>query len=125
MSGDELLGLQSGSTTNDDPKTRAIRDLNDRLRQRGEGGQVLITRGLASYSDDLVNEVLAAVRTFDAFTKDNDPWGEHDCAVLAVDPLIVLFKIDYYDPFIVRGSEDPSDPNKTRRVLTIMLAAEY
>ena len=37
----------------------------------------------------------------------------------------VFFKLDYFDLTGAMHSEDPADPSKTERVLTIMLASEY
>ena len=102
-----------------------IRDLNDELRTTGFGGKTYLTRGLIEKGADFIAKATAAVRAFDAFTEDNDPWQEHDCATLAVDGETVIFKIDYHDVNMEYGSSDPADPNVTRRVLTIMLAEEY
>ena len=44
---------------------------------------------------------------------------------LEVDGERVFFKVDYYDPELERHSDDPSDPEITRRVLTIGLASDY
>ena len=77
-----------------------VRELNDRFRQTGTGGRVMVTRGVAAAGVTFISRALEAVRSFDAFTEDNDPHGEH-------------------------GSDDPADPEQTTRVLTIMLAEEY
>ena len=102
-----------------------IRELNDELRKTGIGGKTFLTRGLLSKGPDFIAKACAAVKVFDAFTGDNDPWQEHDCATLDVDGETVIFKIDYYDANMEYGSPDAADPNVTRRVLTIMLAEEY
>lgn len=84
-----------------------------------------MTDGVAALDDDIQAKVVEAIRGFDAFTPDNDPYGEHDCAVLEVDDLSIMFKIDYYDLRLSGHSDDPADPPRTKRVLTVMLAEEY
>ena len=59
------------------------------------------------------------------FTEDNDPHGEHDFGSFELAGRKFFWKIDYYDANMEFGSEDPADPAKTTRVLTIMLAEEY
>jgi hypothetical protein len=102
-----------------------IRALNDELRRFGQGGRIMITSGIQALGTKGVARVLAAVAGFDAFTRDNDPYGEHDCAILTVDGVRVLFKIDYYDRNLTYHSPDPSNSTVTERVMTVMLASEY
>jgi hypothetical protein len=64
-------------------------------------------------------------RHFQDFNPENDPHGEHDSGRFEIDGEEFIFKIDYYDKDLRYGSEDPSDPEKTTRVLTIMRADEY
>lgn len=107
-------------------RTQRVRELNDRLRREGLGnGVILLTSGLQAMGTDFVVWAVDAVRTFTAFSEDNDPWGEHDFGSVEIDGQKVFFKFDYYDPDLERGSEDPSDEAITHRVLTIMLASEY
>ena len=37
----------------------------------------------------------------------------------------LFWKIDYFDKRMEYGSEDPTNPDTTTRVLTIMLAEDY
>lgn len=107
------------------PAKDRIRMWNDHLRQLHRGGKVLMTRGVAALDPMLQQRIASAVSSFNDFTADNDPHGEHDCAILSVEGHRILFKIDYYDPAMLFASEDPTDPNKTVRVMTIMLTEEY
>jgi hypothetical protein len=102
-----------------------IRGLNDRLRTTGRGGMILITNGVGALGLPVVNAIFAALAKFTDFNADNDPWGEHDCAALAVDSVKVIFKIDYFDRSRRIHSPDPADPKVTVRVMTVMLADEY
>jgi hypothetical protein len=106
-------------------KAARIRELNEQLRRKAIGGRIVITRGIEALGAEGVRNVLAAVARFDDFTEDNDPWGEHDCAVLTADGRRIIFKIDYYDRDLRWHSADASDPAVTERLLTIMLAEEY
>jgi hypothetical protein len=108
-----------------DLNTSRIAALNDQLRRDGIGGAVVLTNGIQSLEPHKRRAVIKAVSTFDAFTEANDPWHEHDCATLTVAGVRAMFKIDYYDRTMTRGSEDPGDPKVTRRVMTILLAEEY
>lgn len=65
------------------------------------------------------------VETFDAFSEDCDPYGERDFGSFTHNGELIYWKIDCYDPSLTYGSEDPSDPHQTVRVLTILLASEY
>ncbi len=105
--------------------TDRIRVLNDNFRSTFVGGQVVMTPGVDALPIDTKARVLSAVRSFTNFTKDNDPHGEHDFGSFDIAGVTYFFKLDYYGPDMEGGSEDPADPAKTTRVLTIMRADEY
>jgi hypothetical protein len=102
-----------------------IRELNDAFRRTFAGGKVMMTSGVDELPDCVKAEVLRQVATFSHFTTDNDPHGEHDFGSFTLVGRKFFWKLDYYDRDMLHGSEDPSDPEKTTRVLTIMLASEY
>ena len=109
----------------DPDRQSRIRSLNDELRVQATGGRILITSGIQALGEEAVRTILEAVRDFDQFTPDNDPYGEHDFGSLEVEAHHIFFKIDSYEPTGSAGSEDPADSEKTLRVLTIMHAEEY
>lgn len=106
--------------------TQRIAALNDRCRTAlGVGGRLIQTAGIAALSAADQSAIRERVERFDAFTPENDPHHERDFGAIEYRDLRVFWKIDYYDRTGTAGSEDPSDPSQTLRVLTIMLASEY
>ena len=106
-------------------KAGRIRDLNDAFRKSLSGGRVYLTPGIEALPRDVRAIVIRKVKTFEAFSPDNDPHGEHDFGSFDLAGQKLFWKIDYYTPDLQGGSEDPTDPAKTTRVLTMMLAEEY
>jgi hypothetical protein len=102
-----------------------IRELNDPFRSTMTGGRVMLTAGVDALPSDVKAMVIRRVATFSDFTPDNDPHGEHDFGSFTLVGRKFFWKIDAYDKAMEFGSEDPADPAKTTRVMTIMLAEEY
>jgi hypothetical protein len=105
--------------------TDCIRALNDQLRQQLTTGLAVITPGVAALGRESVDRIVKTVATFDDFCHANDPHEEHDFGAFEIDGENLFFKIDYYDQDLKCHSPDPSDPEVTRRVITLMLASEY
>ena len=117
-------GTEPDSTC-DNGRMARIRELNDRLRVEGQGGMIHMTNGIAALGLATVNAIFKAIAGFSAFTEDNDPYGEHDCAVMEVEGHRIIWKIDCYDRSRTYHSPDAADPKVTVRVMTVMLASEY
>ncbi len=101
------------------------RELNDQLRRHFTGGQIVITQGVRALGEPRLIEVLAAIRQYDGFDTASDPYGEHDFGEVNVGSKRVWFKLDYLDLDREYGSPDPSDPDLTTRVMTILLPEGY
>jgi hypothetical protein len=103
-----------------------VRELNDLARTAmGVAGRLRQTEGIEALPLATQSAIRERVETFSDFTPDNDPYAEHDFGAFDHEEMRIFWKIDYYDRALEGGSEDPSDPTKTTRVLTIMLAEEY
>ena len=120
----------------DEPwRKETIAQLNDEVRAKAGlhqneisgKGLIVFTRGIIDLPGQIQNEICERVRAFDAFTEDNDPHSERDFGSIEIAGAgKVFWKIDCYDsPRCEWGSEDPADPERFFRVLTIMLAEEY
>ncbi len=107
------------------PNRARIRALNDLLRIRHRGGVVMISAGVKEMGIRTVRRILHAVATFDAFTADNDPHGEHDYGSFFFEGQRIAWKIDYYGSPLAEGAYAPADPDRAIRVLTVMLIEEY
>ncbi len=105
---------------------KKIAELNDLCRKSmGVTCRLVQTLGINAMPEKDQSEIREKVELFNDFSEDNDPYGEHDFGAFDHNGEKIFWKIDYYDPDLKYGSEDPSDPNQTARVLTIMLANEY
>ena len=107
------------------PDTDTIRKLNDAFRRSLTGGCVVKTDGIAALPEMDQVEIILRIRMFEDFNKASDPYGEHDFGSLEVSGNKVFFKIDYFDKELKFGSENPTAPEKTTRVMTVMFAHEY
>lgn len=110
-------------------KSEAIAKLNDEFRKAAgtvsQIGHVFKTHGIASLPIGDQVRVLELVRTFNNFSEENDPYGEHDFGRIEYKGDKIFWKIDYYDQDGEQGSPDPSDPEQTTRALTVMFAYEW
>lgn len=102
--------------------------LNDEFRSQilnGQYGhnQVLFTSGVKPLP--YLKGIMQQVMDFSVFNENNDPYGEHDMGAFTINNIKFFWKIDYYDLHGKFMSPDPSNPEVTKRVLTIMKAEEY
>ena len=106
-------------------QTERIRTLNDALRKNFGHGQAVMTTGIAALGSEAVANIVKTIEVYDDFCHANDPYEEHDFGSFEADGHTIFFKIDYFDKNLAHHSPDPSDPDVTKRVITIMLAEEY
>ena len=104
---------------------KIIKELNDNFRKSFLGGRVMITQKVQMLSAEAQRELFDRVKQFNDFTKENDPYGEHDFGSIKFQNDIYFWKIDYYDINFLYRSPDPGNTSITNRVLTIMHADEY
>ena len=102
-----------------------IATLNDNFRKSFIGGEVLLSAGIAAMSSEDKANIISMVQNFNDFTHSNDVYGEHDFLSIDYKGNKIFAKIDYYDLNYEFMSENPANPDRTNRVLTILLSCEY
>jgi hypothetical protein len=113
-------------TTETATTASTIAELNDRFRKGDRTlGKHMASARVNALTSEQQQELMRLVRVFDAFAEGNDPYGEHDFGSIQFEDEKWFWKISYYDQNLEYLSEDPSDPDVTLRVLTIMHSSEY
>lgn len=110
------------------PDHEIIAKTNDAFRQMPHPmmGEVFVTQGVAALDEMSQRQLVALVQTYDKFDEDNDPYQTHEFGVIDFGGTKYFWKIDLYDRDDRNyGSPEPTNPNRTWRVLTIMEASEY
>ena len=90
-------------------KADAIRRLNDIFRRTFASGHVVLTPGVQALNPQDQWALFHAVRNFEGFSPENDPYEEHDFAAVMHEGTRYLWKIDYYDLDLSQASPDPSE----------------
>jgi hypothetical protein len=102
-----------------------IQRLNEQFRTTFRGGQILFTASVAALPDPDKATALQTVAEFKDFNEENDPHQERDYGSFNQSGREIWFKIDYYDLKLEGRSEDPADPLKTKRIMTVGLAMDW
>ena len=111
-----------------------VAKLNDALRQSlgspfvavNPRNQVVTTQGIWDcFDNEEIGSIFQDIKSFDTFNNENNPYEERDFGSLKRKGRTIFWKIDYYDNDMKYHSPDNTNPEVTKRVLTVMLASEY
>ena len=93
--------------------------LNDTFRRSTR--EILLTPGVQALPD--IGGLVGAVRAFNDFTPENDPYGHHNRGSITWHDQATGWQIDCYDQAL-QHEGDPLEP-ECRRILTVFLHSEY
>lgn len=92
-----------------------IIELNDQLRTTFKGGRVQMTPSVYELDERLRGRALSVLARYNKF----DPDSEHDWGVFIFAGYSFEWRIEYREKDGIGLSPDPTDPEKTFRVLTL------
>lgn len=88
-------------------------------------GRFLLMPGVAARPGPFQITCLSAVRSYDHFSAGTYPHDTHQMSAIEVDGETIWFCIDLYDELYKGPPESPTNPNTTRRLLTVYSANEW
>lgn len=89
-------------------------------------GRMVGTPAVSALPAEALNMLLEAVRDFEGFDDDDDPYGDHDFGAVTFAGEKWFWKIDCFENDECEfGAITPEQPEHCFRVLTIMRADEY
>lgn len=88
-------------------------------------GKIIFTPGILALGPEFLTLLQLNVAGFDDFTQDNDPWGDHSFGVVEICGVRTYWKIDLFNEAMDFAPDDPTDAQRTFRVLTLLLPSEY
>lgn len=91
-----------------------IKELNDNFRKSFLGGHVIISQKVQMLPAKSRKELFEYIKQFNNFTKENDPYGEHDFGSIKFQNNVYFWKIDYYDTNFLYHSPNPSNTSVTK-----------
>ena len=95
--------------------------LNDRFRQGDRSlGEYKLSRQVLALPKHKQKQLFKELHEFSDFNYENDPHDERKQGTLILENVVYIWKIDYLDISMTMLSEDPSDPNQTTRILSII-----
>ena len=106
-------------------KVERILQFNDVFRSSFRGGKILLTASVAELPDMVKAAALHQVAQYNDFTEANDPNGTHDFLKFELSNRSFIFSIVAYDKNLEFESPDPTDPDKTILVGTLMQNSDW
>ena len=105
-------------------KVERIRQLNDAFRSSFRGGKILLRASVAELPDMVKAARTASGRPVQR-TEANDPNGTHDFLKFELSNRSFIFSIVAYDKNLEFESPDPTDPDKTILVGTLIQNSDW
>ena len=117
------IAINKYLTKSDTEKTAMLNDICRMMLGRMD--TAVCTSGISAFPKADQAAIYEKVQNYSDFSSDNDPYGERDFGSFTHNGEKIFWKIDCYDNSFEFGSSDPTNPEITKRVLTILLASEY